>query len=384
MATRRAFETALTDPEEQSFQKWKSIYAPNDSGADYDLRGAFKAGLTPDKQTGHWPDTFKKPNHPTFSPESIYHPNNVASPLGVFNAVQKNAAAPPPKTLDAAAQRRILGLTPSRPQTAAQAADQAAHERSLGLSDGPNANQILAQRAARLAKDPYDLDYAENHSGEFGSGTHPLIASDKTSRARGDGTIVQPEIRRATLAATPAITAPGTTPLGNRMALLSGVPKDANFSAEPPAVPQFGGLRLNTDLTSSDPALARPPEPPGRAEMAGRTVRRVVGNVLGAIPKESVFGSSNYAAPPATSDTPIFDLPKAIAGFTRGMFGRQTEAGVSRSQVARIQQPTKENPVPVTDTTPAANIDDSKNAIQKFATDVTPDWTRRKFAFAGF
>lgn len=65
------FETRLTPAEETTFQQWKSRYAPNDSGSDYDLRGAFKAGLTPGSN-GHWPDTFKKPNHPTFSDESIY------------------------------------------------------------------------------------------------------------------------------------------------------------------------------------------------------------------------------------------------------------------------------------------------------------------------
>jgi len=66
------FETILTPEEEAKFQKWKTKYAPNDSGEDYDLRGAFKAGVTPDEKTGHWPDTFKKPNHPTFSNQSIY------------------------------------------------------------------------------------------------------------------------------------------------------------------------------------------------------------------------------------------------------------------------------------------------------------------------
>lgn len=66
------FETKLTPAEETNFQNWKAKYAPNDSGADYDLRGAFKAGLTPDPASGHWPDTFKKPNHPTFSNESQY------------------------------------------------------------------------------------------------------------------------------------------------------------------------------------------------------------------------------------------------------------------------------------------------------------------------
>lgn len=65
------FNTLLTDSQEAKFQEWKAKYAPKDSGEDYDLRGAFKAGLTPGKN-GHWPDTFKKPNHETFSDESKY------------------------------------------------------------------------------------------------------------------------------------------------------------------------------------------------------------------------------------------------------------------------------------------------------------------------
>lgn len=65
------FETKLTPQEETEFQKWKIKYAPNDSGLDYDLRGAFKAGLKPNEGR-HWPDTYKKPNHPTFSVESVY------------------------------------------------------------------------------------------------------------------------------------------------------------------------------------------------------------------------------------------------------------------------------------------------------------------------
>lgn len=66
-----SYDTQLTPQEEQSFQQWKQKYAPQDSGQDYDLRGAFKKGLTP-AANGHWPDTFKKPNHPTFSDQSIY------------------------------------------------------------------------------------------------------------------------------------------------------------------------------------------------------------------------------------------------------------------------------------------------------------------------
>jgi len=68
------YNTKLTVVEERKFQEWKGKHAPHDSGKDYDLRGAFKAGLKPDPKTGHWPDTFKKPNHPTFSNESKYAP----------------------------------------------------------------------------------------------------------------------------------------------------------------------------------------------------------------------------------------------------------------------------------------------------------------------
>lgn len=69
------YETQLSPAKEKEFLAWKKQYAPRDSGVDYDLRGAFDAGLTPDPETGHWPDTFKKPNHPTFSVESKYAKN---------------------------------------------------------------------------------------------------------------------------------------------------------------------------------------------------------------------------------------------------------------------------------------------------------------------
>lgn len=66
------YETALTPEQETKFQDWKGKMAPKDSGEDYDLRGAFLNNVTPNKDTGHWPDTFKKPNHPTFSDQSMY------------------------------------------------------------------------------------------------------------------------------------------------------------------------------------------------------------------------------------------------------------------------------------------------------------------------
>jgi hypothetical protein len=65
----------------ETFEAWKARLAPNDSGEDYDLLAAFRAGVTPDAN-GHWPDTFKKPNHPTFSTESIYATGEDAAKAG--------------------------------------------------------------------------------------------------------------------------------------------------------------------------------------------------------------------------------------------------------------------------------------------------------------
>lgn len=52
---------------------------------DYDMAAATAAGVQPD-ENGHWPDTYKRPTHITFSDESIYHgPEN---PGGHWERVQ--------------------------------------------------------------------------------------------------------------------------------------------------------------------------------------------------------------------------------------------------------------------------------------------------------
>lgn len=66
------YNTRLSPSEEKDFAGWKAKNAPNDSGVDYDLRGAYKAHLEKDIKSGHWSDRFKKPNHPTFSDQSQY------------------------------------------------------------------------------------------------------------------------------------------------------------------------------------------------------------------------------------------------------------------------------------------------------------------------
>lgn len=79
-----AYDTSLSPVEERDFQTWKAVNAPNDSGADYDLRGAFKAGVMPDAR-GHMPDTWKKPNHPTFSDQSQYAVGGDRAKAGTWN-----------------------------------------------------------------------------------------------------------------------------------------------------------------------------------------------------------------------------------------------------------------------------------------------------------
>jgi hypothetical protein len=68
------YDTPLSAPEQAKYQQWAAKMGrdPVKESRNYDLQGAFKAGVKPAKN-GHLPDTFKKPNHPTFSEESKYH-----------------------------------------------------------------------------------------------------------------------------------------------------------------------------------------------------------------------------------------------------------------------------------------------------------------------
>lgn len=66
------YNTVLTPEQEVQFQQWLKTMPVNlKSDYDYDLRGAWLAGVNPDEYL-HMPDKYKKPWHPTFSDESIY------------------------------------------------------------------------------------------------------------------------------------------------------------------------------------------------------------------------------------------------------------------------------------------------------------------------
>src|ERR1051326_8883512 len=140
------YDTPLTPDEEVAVQQWKRRYAPRDSGADYDLRGAFRAGLTPDPRTGHWPDRFKKPNHPTFSDESQYAAGPDAAKAGHWEGekfippASTPAAAPsipqglllPPGQRNrgvAYKPKRAMDIVASQPQASGEA--QQRHEQEV-------------------------------------------------------------------------------------------------------------------------------------------------------------------------------------------------------------------------------------------------------------
>ena len=66
------YNTQLDPKSEQMFRNWSARSGKSKDLFDYDVRGAFKAGELA-KPGQHGTDRWKKPNHPTFSNESVYH-----------------------------------------------------------------------------------------------------------------------------------------------------------------------------------------------------------------------------------------------------------------------------------------------------------------------
>ena len=78
----QGFNTKLSPKEENAFQHWATQESKKTGRdkfrdmEDYDLKGAWKemqVGTMSQDERGHLGDKYKKPNHPTFSNQSIYH-----------------------------------------------------------------------------------------------------------------------------------------------------------------------------------------------------------------------------------------------------------------------------------------------------------------------
>ena len=63
-----------------SYEQWLRLHNVHES-PDYDVRGAYDAGLDPDER-GHLNDEFKLPNHITYSEESRASRAKGAPPAG--------------------------------------------------------------------------------------------------------------------------------------------------------------------------------------------------------------------------------------------------------------------------------------------------------------
>lgn len=72
------YSTRLTPQEQVQYQKWRSKLPKNlQYEGDYDLSGLWKENPNAQPSANlHFTDKYKKPNHPTFSDESVYFSPN--------------------------------------------------------------------------------------------------------------------------------------------------------------------------------------------------------------------------------------------------------------------------------------------------------------------
>ena len=66
------YNTALSPQEEAQFIDWATKEGRLEDLYDYDMRGFFQ-NKEAFARNGHGTDRYKKPNHPTFSDQSLYH-----------------------------------------------------------------------------------------------------------------------------------------------------------------------------------------------------------------------------------------------------------------------------------------------------------------------
>lgn len=106
------YNTPLPKDQEAAFQAWRSKLPKKlQSEYDYDLKGAYLAGVSP-SDDDHMVDTFKKPNHPYFSDQSQYARVPGARP-GHWNGdtfVPYSASASPEASQEVPAQEHVFDV----------------------------------------------------------------------------------------------------------------------------------------------------------------------------------------------------------------------------------------------------------------------------------
>ena len=108
------YETKLSKEEQDEFDEWfeqakeNGVILPDDNGEDYDFKGFWK-DMVKDSDEGsdmtsetHFPDTYKKPNHETFSVDSKYAVGNMKKYAGFWDGEEFIPAKKKYKDRDAA------------------------------------------------------------------------------------------------------------------------------------------------------------------------------------------------------------------------------------------------------------------------------------------
>jgi len=138
------YTTQLTEGGEKAFQRWREKHSPWDTGHDYDLRGAYADGIDRDAR-GHLPDTYKKPNHETFSDESTYA-KYAPGEAGSWDGETYKPKGPP-----AWLRQEVRGRDPMA--DANRAMDPEVYRYKPGNGEDPNRLHV-GPMAQRMAADP--------------------------------------------------------------------------------------------------------------------------------------------------------------------------------------------------------------------------------------
>jgi hypothetical protein len=129
------FNTVLSPDEEEKYQAWATKNHREKDVYDYDLRGAWKelqSGTMSEDERGHLGDKYKKPNHPTFSDQSIYSgQDGVAGGVWSRNAEGKDVYTPGRKLSSVEADRLRRYFLRNEPGVVLDLKDKVFEERPL-------------------------------------------------------------------------------------------------------------------------------------------------------------------------------------------------------------------------------------------------------------
>lgn len=129
------FNTVLSPDEEEKYQAWVTENHREKDVYDYDLRGAWKelqSGTMSEDERGHLGDKYKKPNHPTFSDQSIYSgQDGVTGGVWSRNAEGKDVYTPGRKLSSVEADRLRRYFLRNEPGVVLDLKDKMFEERPL-------------------------------------------------------------------------------------------------------------------------------------------------------------------------------------------------------------------------------------------------------------